>query len=216
MSSSSRSSSVRWCRRSCSTSACIACSSRGELIEPEYIVFSTSLTLAVTADALVLEPLDLADDLVAAAARVGELRVERGDHGLGPVSAPRSGRVARRCRRWSAAVSCSWTTRSCSSGRHRARAYRPAPRVTASTTADRWATSAAATVGGGDVGVELGGGNPKNGAGRVVGVLDGGSRRRCWPGRAAPVLAHDATDRPQVLVGRDEVSIGLPDRASTS
>ena len=37
---------LRWCRRSWSTSACIAWSSRGELISPEYIFASTSVALA--------------------------------------------------------------------------------------------------------------------------------------------------------------------------
>ena len=46
ISSSSRFSTLRWCRRSCSTSACIACSSRGELISPEYILASTSFAFA--------------------------------------------------------------------------------------------------------------------------------------------------------------------------
>ena len=46
ISSSSRFSTLRWCFRSCSTSACIACSSRGELISPEYILASTSVAFA--------------------------------------------------------------------------------------------------------------------------------------------------------------------------
>ena len=84
MSSSSRFSTLRWCLRSCSTSACIACSSRGELISPEYILASTSLAFSRERARFVVELLLVAGHTVAFGARGGEAGVDRGGVGLGP------------------------------------------------------------------------------------------------------------------------------------
>ena len=128
ISSSSRSSRARWWRWSCSTSACIAWSSRGEVTEPEYIAASTSFTFSADATAS------------SSSRRTSRATTSRRSEASvsGPASAwitPsarvstwRSGRFARRCRSWSRALSCSWTTRSCSSDVISAAIYRsPSP-----------------------------------------------------------------------------------------
>ena len=68
---------------SCSTSACIACSSRGELIEPEYIVFSTSLMRAVTAELSSSSRLTSRTTSSRRPRASASWGVERGDLGLG-------------------------------------------------------------------------------------------------------------------------------------
>ena len=53
------------------------------MIDPEYIAFSTSPTLAAADAGLVLEPLHVAGDDVVAAAHLGDRGFELADHGLG-------------------------------------------------------------------------------------------------------------------------------------
>ncbi len=83
ISSSSRSSSVRLCFPRLSTSACMAWSSRGELTDPEYIVFSTSLIARGDGRALVVQPLHVTRHVVAPTAGVDELGFQRRDLGFG-------------------------------------------------------------------------------------------------------------------------------------
>ena len=116
ISSSSRSSSARWWRRSCSISLCIAWSSRGEVIEPEYIAVSTSPTFA-TADAASSSSRFTSRLTTSCRPRTSAIGASSSRITASAcVRTARSGSVARRWRRWSIALSCSWTTRSCSSG----------------------------------------------------------------------------------------------------